>query len=416
VKAPLIKVFLARYVLLLEIAGYLALILLIGGIVYSTMYMIDDVCMVNATACVTPRTEIIASDKPAYVREVYAREGELVKAGSPLFSVVDHTREFDELIALRRSFLEAQQVLEATTETLAQFSEISDIVNRGIEATNRLSDAPTSAVTCTLSGELAPISTEAPSLEQLTGQIVEGPVAKVLNYESLRFSVPLSGKNAGRVRISRLAVDDVLGWKALTRSIKAEVAPTSPAEERFWERLKGKLPDIKPNRVPSKNGKEEVVQALNQVLEAPDLYDPTIWPSNQLPGEEAALVRKGLPNLTFGERVRLNRLLIQETFPGVLARSKSTRMAVNARVLVKEPPSSGGEEGQVPEDKVFPMVGKIVSEPQGGRVTIDLPNPDPELLSYLRKRQADPSLPAPDIRGSIVIDRISAFRFLFRKQ
>lgn len=414
-KAPLIKVFLARYVLILEIGGYLALCLLIGGIVYSTFYMVDDVCKISADAAVTPRTEIITLEKISYIRDVYAREGNRVEKGSPLFSIAAHTVEFDTLVSLRRYFDQARRTLDATTATLAESGALSDLLQQGIKATDRLRAAPTINIASPMAGDLEIISKNARPLWQLAGEILEGPVARVLNYGSLRFSVPVSGKNADRVRINQLAVDDVLDWKALTRSIRAKSAPASAAERRVWERLRGKLPEVRPNRVPPKNRKADVVQALAEILEAPDFYDPTVWSSSQIAEEERTLVQRGIPNLTFEDRVRLNRLLFEGIFPDAVAKSRNKRVPVKARILIQVTPTPESRGAQAPETKVFPMTGEVITERQGGNVTVQLPNPNAELVGYLRKCLADPSKPAPDFRGSIIVDRISAFRFLFRK-
>jgi hypothetical protein len=416
VKAPLKKVFLARYVLLLEIGGYLAVGVLIAGIVYSNCRMVDDVCKLSADAVVTPRIEVIALERPSFVRDVRVDYGEEVEKGQCLFTIAAHSPEIDTLVIVRRYFEEARGALNATTASLAASPALRDLTLRGIAGTDALRSAPTTTVLAPMAGEVTAAGKQVAGLRRVAETIMEGPVVQVCSYGALRFAVPVSGKNADRVRINQLAVLDVRDWKTLTRSIRAKDAPDSPGERRVWERLKGRLADVKPNRVPPKNKKADVVAALAEILAAPDFYDPNVWNPSRLSPEARYLVRKGVPNLTFEERVRLNRLVLEGIFPGAIAKSKNSRQPVKARILVPQAPQTadGARKGAGP--KVFPMTGEVISERQGGNVTVDLPNPNPQLVAYLRKCASDANVPAPDFRGSVVIDRISAFRFLFRKE
>lgn len=414
-KAPLKKIFLARYVLLLEIGGYLALGGLIAGIVYSTFYMVDDACKVNADAAVTPQIETIALERPSYVREVQTEYGALVEKGQPLLTVSAHSPASDRLVAVRRSLEEARKALDAGAKTPDVPPGLSELVRRATEDTDAIRSMPTTTVVSPISGEVTPANKEIKTLRSLAGTVLDGPVAQVRNYSTLRFSVAISGKNADRVRINQIAADDVLNWKNLTGKIKAQNPPESPAERRVWERLKGKLADVKPNRTPTKNKKSDIVQALVEILEAADFFDPKIWNPSQLGKEAQSLIQKGVPNLTFEERVRLNRLIFENTFPDDIAQTRNQRQPVKAKILVNQPPLvvAGKEEAQEP--KVFLMTGEVISERQSGNVTVEFHDPVPELVAYLKECAADSTKAAPSFRGSIVVDRISAFRFLFRK-
>ena len=135
-----------------------------------------------------------------------------------------------------------------------------------------------------------------------------------------------------------LAERDIVNWRALLHGLFHEQSPdgATPAQ-RFHQRL--------PAEIRSKTGeglweylwseksREEVRQALNTVLALPDLYDPEVMGALELTDEarQLLLARKDTGSLSETENARLNRLILEATFPDSIL---STEPNLHTRVEV----------------------------------------------------------------------------------
>jgi hypothetical protein len=95
---------------------------------------------------------------------------------------------------------------------------------------------------------------------------------------------------------------------------------TPSAAKRVWsslpESLRHRLHTVSKTNV---NEQIEVLRDVrsefNGMIENKDLYDPKLWPSNNLTGEARRLAERGWDDLSTDERHRFNRLLIDAAFP-----------------------------------------------------------------------------------------------------
>ena len=83
-KAPFKKVFLARYVQVLEVIGFLAVGCMLAAVGFSTLYPLDDVCKASADEVVKPHMVAVALAGQSYVRSVHADYGDAVTSGQVL--------------------------------------------------------------------------------------------------------------------------------------------------------------------------------------------------------------------------------------------------------------------------------------------------------------------------------------------
>ena len=79
--------FLARYVLLIEIVGFISVGVLLAGVTLSIFYRLDDVCKVNSLDAVAPHVEAVTPPGRSYVESVGAEYGDEVVEGQPILVV-----------------------------------------------------------------------------------------------------------------------------------------------------------------------------------------------------------------------------------------------------------------------------------------------------------------------------------------
>lgn len=117
---------------------------------------------------------------------------------------------------------------------------------------------------------------------------------------------------------------DVLDWEALATTLrKAETEDGSALAARFAAHLN---PEVEAALRAQDGPMEEplltdLLRDLNDVLYREHIYDPAVVDAAKLNGEGGRLVAQGLDKLGARERIRLNRILIEAAFPGVIAKS-----------------------------------------------------------------------------------------------
>lgn len=406
-KAPLRKRFLAKYVSWLEVAGFLFIGILIAVMIGSAVYEIDDV-MKFSSVVAEPRRDSVKVSIESYVNAVLVDEGSLVEEGRELLKVTGSA----ESTPLIRTIDSIQKALESLQPDSAD-REVRKSLNQALELSLRtLEKEPSQAVLAPIAGILK--AGGSIPWQNLSGKVVNGEIGLVITYDSLRFAVPVAGDNAPRVRINLLAEQDVADWKLLTRRIKSEQPPADPMVNKIRDILKDKLEEVKPGKRPLKRIMPEIVGALNEILRKRDFYDPALWSNRNLPPEARDLAAKGVENLNEDELIRFNRMLLNTALPNALKGSLNEYRVVKAKLYI--PIEEKGSEGKVVKSKpkIFLVQGKVVHEPSGGRIVIDLPNPPGEVVEYLNRCSEDSSLPTVTCTGNIVVGRISLFRFLFK--
>ena len=149
-----------------------------------------------------------------------------------------------------------------------------------------------------------------------------------------------------------------VNWPELVDRLKlAEKETRSSPTRRIWTQLRAeeqkKILELK--RLPKQptltqtfdyqHALEEIGKSLNEVSLKPDLYDRSSWPTSTLTFEGRQLVGKGLEKLDEQDKLRLNRILFEAAFPGLLMASPRTsfqlRYAFVSDVLEPFPISKG---------------------------------------------------------------------------
>jgi len=135
-----------------------------------------------------------------------------------------------------------------------------------------------------------------------------------------------------------LAERDVIDWRSLMeRLVQQGLTDASVPAERFWQLLPAEL-RIRAEQNPwefawSDTAREELRQALNTILAMPDLYDPESMGSLPLKPEAHQLLsaKRANGSLSNLEMARLNRLLLEATFPNCIL---STQPDLHTKVEV----------------------------------------------------------------------------------
>jgi len=423
-RAPWKKIFIARYILYLEILGFAVMGVIIAGMIFCVVYEIDDTARMKAEDI--PLTiEPVSLASRCYVQSVNVKDKETVAKGQPLLTVLDQPDDV-ALMTARLNLRETIEALASASRTITMSPEAIESVRAALAALKTATPVhPPGTIAAPVSGIVV-----APNLQGLTDTIKQGYVCNIHNSDVLRFEARVSGKNLDRVHISLLGTRDILNWKEMTKALKSIEPPSSKPVERFWKlankndpSFKERLRFIEGGRTPDDTGKGDVTAVLNNVLRLSELYSDTVWPVSSLNSEAKALVEKGVAGLGENDLFRLNRLLLENTFPEWIEKSPNQRQFVRAKILVPRPPIlvKGVEKRQKPV--VVPMTGEVVSDKSvwpnfldgSYGVTIDLPNPPPVVRDYLNKRLTDPNLAKVGMTGSIVVGKIPIFRFLFSK-
>jgi hypothetical protein len=398
---------LVHYVNWLVAIGYFFCLLMVSVLVFGAIFKIDDSMKftgVNAELVSYP----IKVPTTSYIQDVLAKEGDEVEKGQVLIRTLAHPADV-ALIEASRDLEHARDLMKEKSIDNTLSSEMTTKLNETIDSLLSATDSDrVTELKSPISGVLHKGS--AGSLNELKGKLTEGSVAFVYGRKSLKFKVPVGGRNSERVRINLLAVEDVSNWKELTRKIKGTDRASAPIEH-VRKSLEGKLDEVKAGKSPLKRVKGELVAALNVILSSKDFYTVERWEGMNLSPEESKLIEKGIDNLSHTELVRLNRLLFQDVFPDSIVKSANEPQPVKAKIVIPLP------ETEMDEDKApvtFEMMGTIVSEPEGGQVMVELPDPDPQIVDAILKSLASADVKKVTARGTVVVGRVSLFSFLFK--
>ena len=119
---------------------------------------------------------------------------------------------------------------------------------------------------------------------------------------------------------------DVIDWEALEDAlIAADESQERTAASKIWQLFPAEAKEImraarEVDRI-AEEDQRAVLLGLNNVLRDVTLYEATLWPEAAMEPELTSLLQRGLPSLQQREVVRVNRLLLEKTFPKAIADS-----------------------------------------------------------------------------------------------
>ena len=409
-RAPFKKLFLARYVQILEAVGFVLIGLLIATMIVSAVYRIDDGVKFRLDAVRPQMYPVELPSTRVWVRTVDVRAGQRVEAGDACATVMTDETVI-ALVGAEADLRRAESAVGVSARPEVS-RELPGLVAAASAAVDR---AAGTAAAVTVRAPVGGIVRESAErrLGDLVGRVIDGALMTVENYDSLRIEIPLSGENAARVRIHLLAEEDIRDWRELTRLLRGEDPAPSEAVARIRGMLAGRMDGIRPGRVPLKRDQPEVVRALNAILEDAGLHEASAWPAD-LPSEARALLETDPAELSRDDRIRLNRILLENGLGDAIAESRGEQQAVKITFHVPRAQVGPAGAGRKSKAEPYPMQGRVIAEPEGGKVIGEFPAPEPGLTEALRARAEDDRLDPVVAVGSVVVGRVTLFRFLFR--
>jgi len=119
---------------------------------------------------------------------------------------------------------------------------------------------------------------------------------------------------------------DVIDWEELEDAlIKADTTEEKTAASKIWRLFPEEAKEImrvaRQQDLIAEEDQRAVLLGLNNVLRDKTLYEATLWPEAAMKPELTSLLQRGLPMLQEREVVRVNRLLLETTFPKAIATS-----------------------------------------------------------------------------------------------
>jgi len=119
---------------------------------------------------------------------------------------------------------------------------------------------------------------------------------------------------------------DVIDWERLENALIREDSPESPgAAAKVWRLFPEEARKIiRAARHQGRIAEEDrraVLLGLNTLLRERGLYEASLWPEAAMEPELTSLLQKGITQLSEREVVRLNRMLMEATFPDAIADS-----------------------------------------------------------------------------------------------
>ena len=158
------------------------------------------------------------------------------------------------------------------------------------------------------------------------------------------------------VALAPLHIDESLDWRlvsdvnvhkpdALMRRVLRD-KETNPQAIRVWSMLSGPLKKqmadiveqsqkkpVKPNQGPAESFKtlmaqQSLIEELNGIISNPDFYHQEDWKDRLLPTEAEELIGVGAGSLSEIRSKRLNRLLLAQTFPGLIDSGNSSALTL----------------------------------------------------------------------------------------
>ena len=121
---------------------------------------------------------------------------------------------------------------------------------------------------------------------------------------------------------------DVIDWNMLQKSLLNAEQSETPGAAKIWRMLPAEVHTILSN--PAKpasldeEGREILLSGMNGVLRDRNLYEAALWPEAALKPELTSLLQRGLNKLGEREVVRVNRLLLEASFPEAIAESMTS--------------------------------------------------------------------------------------------
>ncbi len=151
----------------------------------------------------------------------------------------------------------------------------------------------------------------------------------IWNLAADLFSVEGPGKiqeleHAEDADSSLLQVEDILDWPGFLSKLQAQAGSAEPSPGRRIVELLGvemarKLASLPTDRDLGPSTQGSIAKHISGLLERDDFYDQAAWDGIELGPEAAGLIKQG-DTLEAGPRVRLNRLLFEAAYPGLVAK------------------------------------------------------------------------------------------------
>ena len=128
----------------------------------------------------------------------------------------------------------------------------------------------------------------------------------------------------GDVDSSLLGAEDIRDWPGFLSKLQTQARSADPSPGRRIVELLGvdmarKLASLPTDRDLGPSTQDSIVKHINDLLERDDFYDEAAWSGIEL-GPEAAGLLGQRDTLEAGPRVRLNRLLFEAAYPGLVAK------------------------------------------------------------------------------------------------
>ncbi|MCC6488598.1 MAG: phospho-N-acetylmuramoyl-pentapeptide-transferase [Candidatus Hydrogenedentes bacterium] len=125
------------------------------------------------------------------------------------------------------------------------------------------------------------------------------------------------------VSATYIASHDILDWPAFAAALRHAPSgeapkPASRVASLLPESTRNLLAENADSATWDAERKAELLQGMEAVLRRPDLYDGALWVDLPLTDDGRGLLGHGAANLTEREVLRLNRLLLEAAFPGVI--------------------------------------------------------------------------------------------------
>lgn len=151
-------------------------------------------------------------------------------------------------------------------------------------------------------------------------------VNETSEYRRIRSRVrrfDLNEMEVGQVFFSQ---SDFLDWKAMVESLKKGKTPeVKRIMQLFKDEKKTYLDGYNADNEIDTGTRKLIVESLDDLIERRDLYDRKSFNESLLNDKAKALIDLGINNLDQEQIHSLNRYLIESAFPGIIAKSRTTR-------------------------------------------------------------------------------------------
>lgn len=117
---------------------------------------------------------------------------------------------------------------------------------------------------------------------------------------------------------SLVRVGSISDWSTFIQDLQKR---TDPAKQRIWKLMDSKsitaIEAWQPGTRLQQKSKNHIINNINDILRDRDFYTEEAFTGVQLSEEAKRLLKKGTDNLSYAKVRKLNRLLLQMTFPGM---------------------------------------------------------------------------------------------------